>query len=365
MRLDGSAPGGACGSDAAARDLVTLRRLDIGTFRSGPRRAARVGAAAGRFAATVGICVVLAVAAAGTALAPAAAHSRNDDGLGPSAILVPPGLPLDAFELRIPFAAGGIGGELRELVDRAGRDLKPATARDPDEIVRFDGIAIRRWLVDTILRAAETTGVDPVYMMALADKESSFMLEAKAATSSAEGLFQFLAKTWLQTVREFGPGHGLAAEAAAIDLVEGRPVVTDPEARQRILGLRRDPYLSALMAGELLKRNRAAIEGRVGRDITGTEDYLAHFFGAASARRFLELVGAKPAQNATRAFRAAARANRRLFYEREGRRERGLSVAEVYDRIDRMIDARLDRYRTVTALAFGTAEGGGGAEPAL
>lgn len=365
MRLEGSAPGGACGLDAAPRDLATLRRLDIGTFRSGPRRAARVRAAAGRFAATVGICVVLAVAAAGTALAPAAAGSRSDHGLGPSAILVTPGLPVDAFELRIPFGAGAIGGELRELVDRARRDRNPAADHDPDEIVRFDGIAIRRWLVDTILNAAETTGVDPVYMMALADKESSFMLQAKASTSSAEGLFQFLARTWLEVVREFGPRHGLAAEAAGIELAGGQPVVADPDLRQRILGLRRDPHLSALMAGELLKRNRAALEGRVGRDMTGTEDYLAHFFGATAARRFLELVGEKPTQNATRLFRAAARANRPLFYAREGRRERGLSVAEVYDRIDRMIDARLDRYRTVTALASGNVEASRGAEPAL
>ncbi len=62
-------------------------------------------------------------------------------------------------------------------------------------------------------------------MMALADKESSFIPHNKAATSSAEGLFQFIAGTWLEAVRSFGAKHGYDAEAAAIDMVGGQLMV--------------------------------------------------------------------------------------------------------------------------------------------
>ena len=77
------------------------------------------------------------------------------------------------------------------------------------------------WIVDAITRGAEASGADPVYMMALADKELSFIPHNKAATSSAEGLFQFIASTWLEAIRSFGAKHGYGAEAAAIDVSTG------------------------------------------------------------------------------------------------------------------------------------------------
>ena len=67
------------------------------------------------------------------------------------------------------------------------------SGRGPQGLMQFDDMRVPRWIVETILRAAEATGVDPVYMMALADKESSFIPANKASTSSAEGLFQFIA----------------------------------------------------------------------------------------------------------------------------------------------------------------------------
>ena len=51
---------------------------------------------------------------------------------------------------------------------------------------------VPRWLAETVVRAADATGVDPSYMMALADKESSLLPDNKAPTSSAEGLLQFV-----------------------------------------------------------------------------------------------------------------------------------------------------------------------------
>jgi hypothetical protein len=222
----------------------------------------------------------------------------------------------------------------------------------PDELVSFGRVKIPRSLVETILRAAEATGVDPVYMMALADKESSFAPSVKASTSSAVGLFQFIVKTWLGVIKVHGPRHGLGAHAAAIEIVDGEPVVADETTREKILGLRRDPYFSAVMAAEMLKNDRAHIERLLGRDLQRTEYYLAHFFGVESAGKFMKFVSDTPTEAAAKLFPAAAKANRALFFKREGRKTTKLTVAEVYAKIDSMMVQRYGRYQSVQASDF-------------
>jgi hypothetical protein len=217
-----------------------------------------------------------------------------------------------------------------------------------EDYVDFEGMRVPRWIVYTVLRASEVTGADPVYMMALADKESSFIPANKATTSSAEGLFQFIASTWLEAVRSFGPKHGLLAEAKAIEIVNGKPAAQDEAMRGHILGLRRNPYISALMAAEMMKRDKAKIEGKLGRKLSQSEFYLSHFFGVDSASKFIALVDDTPQKSAPDAFPAAAKANKSLFFAKTGNKTRQLSVAEVYGKIDSMIDKRLDRYSDVS-----------------
>ncbi len=231
----------------------------------------------------------------------------------------------------------------------------PKPRGEAGDALRFGDMTVPRDIVETILRAASETGVDPVYMMALADKESSFSTKAKAATSSAEGLFQFLTGTWLELIRAHGARYGLEAEAAAVTGRGGAITIANEAMRTRVLRLRRDPYTAALMAGELIKRDRARIARRIGRDLDTSELYLAHFLGTASAGRFLTLSAEKPDEVATQAFRSAARANRNLFTQKTGKGRRGLTVAELRDRIDGMIDRRLNQYEGVTALAAGLA----------
>ena len=114
--------------------------------------------------------------------------------------------------------------------------------------------------------------------------------------------------------------------------------------REHILGLRRNAYVSALMAAEMMKRDTATIEAKLGRKISRSEFYLSHFFGVDSASKFMRLVDDKPKQSAPAAFPAAAKANKSLFFTKAGRKTRQLTVAEVYEKIDDMIDTRLDRY---------------------
>jgi hypothetical protein len=339
-----------------------------------------------RFSAAACVGVALNVSSSGIAFAPAIAHTAAEP---PHALGLPSVLPVERAPIDVAQAVRGLtiadGDDDDDDLDlpsvdvvdrapiavtadpasvtaalraRAGTvrapeqvDLSefrtPSADRDPNEIVQFGSMRIPRSVVTMIVRAAAVTDTDPVYMMALADKESSFSTDVRARTSSAEGLFQFVAKTWLSVVRTYGPKHGLDDEAAAIELVDGQPTIKDDATRERVLGLRRDPYVSAVMAAEMMKRDRAAVERRIGRDLSRSEFYLAHFLGAEGAGKLMALVGEKPKQSAPRAFREAAKANRTLFFARQGKRLKDLTVAQVYDKLDQMIDDRMSRYTEV------------------
>src|SRR4051794_22190210 len=130
---------------------------------------------------------------------------------------------------------------LLQLSSGHAQTAAPEVAPDPTEILVFEQMRVPRRLAETVVRAAQVTGVDPAYMMALADKESSLLPDNKARTSSAEGLFQFVEGTWLEVLRRYGPKHGYAAEAEAIQVVEGQPAISDGNERERILYARGAP----------------------------------------------------------------------------------------------------------------------------
>lgn len=181
-----------------------------------------------------------------------------------------------------------------------------------DEVLAFGNMRVPRWIVEAVVTAARDTKVDPAYLMALADKESSLIPGSKARTSSAEGLFQFLEATWLEVVCRYGAKHGYAEAADAIQELRGRAIVLNETMRDWILGLRRDPHFSALMAGEMIRSHRESLAGKVAREPSSSELYLAHFLGATGANRLLELVDAK---SAAEAFPAAAKANPDIFFK--------------------------------------------------
>jgi hypothetical protein len=217
---------------------------------------------------------------------------------------------------------------------------------DPDELIPFNGRTVPRWLVHSLLKAAHATGVDPVYMMTLADVESSLSPEAKAPTSSAQGLFQFIDSTWIETVYQHAADYGFKAASDAVRYVNGELSVEGKD-REWIMSLRTDPYFSALMAGELIKDVERALQAQGERELAEAELYLAHFLGASSAVRFLEVLDQDPNMKASKLFPKAARANTGLFMEGKGRKRRQVSVAELYNKIDSKIVRRLDRYEGI------------------
>ena len=98
--------------------------------------------------------------------------------------------------------------------------------------------------------------------------------------------------------------------------------------RDSILALRKDPQVSALMAGEYAKSTQGILKNALGRDVCGGELYAAHFLGPDAACRLIRMAEKDPAASAAAQFPQAASANRSVFYRPDGAAR---SVREVYD----------------------------------
>ncbi len=256
-------------------------------------------------------------------------------------------LQLPSNILLVPPKAGGTPGAGPVSPSGAPQPPPVISSGDPDQVLTFGPIKIRRHLVDTIVRASKVVGADPTLLMAVADKESSFSTAVKAQTSSATGLYQFIEQTWLGVIYEFGARHGLAAEAKLIGKSGRQFVVTDSSQRQRILDMRREPYISALLAAEMLKRDTLRLERALGRHLTGGEIYLIHFLGPDAAQTFIETMEEQPGVKAAELLPKPAQANRPIFYADAGGETKTLSVSEVHKKFNDMIRIRLDRYSAV------------------
>ncbi|MCA1999349.1 MAG: transglycosylase SLT domain-containing protein [Hyphomicrobiales bacterium] len=186
-------------------------------------------------------------------------------------------------------------------------------------------------LAQPLRSAADATGVSFDYLVKTAKRESNLNPDARASTSSATGLFQFIEQTWLGLVKRQGPDLGLTDQANAIQRDgSGRYVVPEAEARQQILALRKDPALSAKLAGLFTRENRASLREALGREPSGGELYIAHFLGAGGARELITMASGNPERAAASAFPDAASANRPIFFDRNGRAR---SAREVYSRL--------------------------------
>jgi hypothetical protein len=236
-----------------------------------------------------------------------------------------------------------------------------------------------------IRRASNATGVDADFLVRTARRESAMNPSARARTSSAAGLFQFIEQTWLGTVKAHGAKHGYGQYA---DLIyrsgDGRWRV-EGSARNVVLDLRFDPQAASTMAAELTASNAAYLRGRSGREPGAGDLYAAHFLGPAGAAQLMDAMERRPGASAVALFPEAAAANRSIFY-RDGR---PATVAEVHANLqrsagggapasaagslpdapdlterDRMLAARLDRLKqdqSLLALLMGQdGEGKGG-----
>jgi hypothetical protein len=179
--------------------------------------------------------------------------------------------------------------------------------------------------------AADATGVDFDFLLRTAKRESALNPAAKARTSSATGLFQFVEQTWLSMVKKHGAKHGYGAYADLIDRGPGGRLTVSGDDRRKVLDLRLDARAASLMAGELASDHAAYLRGRIGREPTSGELYAAHFLGPAGSAKLIVAHEATPQAQAVTLFPAAAAANRTIFYKAG----RPASVAELYANLTR------------------------------
>jgi hypothetical protein len=188
-----------------------------------------------------------------------------------------------------------------------------------------------------IALASQKTGIDFHYLMGQAQIESGMRADARAGTSSASGLYQFIEQSWLRVMKQHGTEHGLGWAADSISTTSsGRMAVSDPNMRRAILALRNDPQTASIMAAEHASDNKDAIESSLGRDATGTDLYMAHFLGLGGARSFLGAMQDNPNRTGATMFPAAARANRNVFYASNGQPR---TLSQIYERFAAKLDA--------------------------
>lgn len=140
------------------------------------------------------------------------------------------------------------------------------------------------------------------YLKATALIESSGNPNAKADTSSATGMFQFIDSTWQETVKKMGKDYTLED--------------------------RKDPAKAAEVMEYFTKQNKQQIEKATGKEASNTDLYMAHFLGAEGATKFLQAKEANPNQSAAALNPKGAAANKTIYFDENGRAR---SVQEVYD----------------------------------
>lgn len=176
--------------------------------------------------------------------------------------------------------------------------------------------------IDSLLNGVSSkTGVDANTLKVFAAIESGMNPNAKAPTSSASGLFQFIKSTWEMMLNKYGPKYGLSSNASPFD-----------------------PTANALMGAEYIKENKKAISS-VKKDVNTTDLYLAHFLGADGVRQFLS---APQSANAAQMMPKAASANRNIFFTKSGQAR---SIREVYELMQQKVSKSAKGFGFKAAIA--------------
>ena len=204
-------------------------------------------------------------------------------------------------------AYGGFGKSSSTTGDRFAIADEPMSYKDMVGASKDD---IKKLIVDNSKKA----GMNPNIMLTMAAKESGMNPNAKAPTSTATGLYQFLNDTWRDVVKNYGSKYGLTPANAN----------------------RLNPEHSTLMAAEYLKQNLAPIK-QVKGNINATDAYLTHFLGPGGARKFLS---ANPSAPSSIMGDGVVKANSSIFTD--GGRVR--TVGEVYQVVAKQLKKTADQF---------------------
>ena len=170
------------------------------------------------------------------------------------------------------------------------------------------------------------------YMAATAMIESGGNPNARAKTSSAGGMFQFLDSTWKELTKEMGKNYSLQDKF--------------------------DPKKSAEVMAYFTQKQKRQLEKGTGREASNTDLYMAHFLGSGGAVKFLNAMNKNPNAIAADMDPRAARANKSIYYDQSGRAR---TLGEVYELMGNKMDKAMVQVAGGKAPAFvqQMAKGGG------
>ena len=216
-----------------------------------------------------------------------------------------------------------------------------------------NGYGVPSAIYEAVADASKKTGISFSYLMTKAQTESNFDSAVQSSSSSATGLYQFVENTWLDMIDRHGDKYGLGNLASKITRRSdgGYSVEGGYQARKEILALRNDADLSAYMAAEYAGENASYLEQRLGREASDTDLYMAHFLGAGGASKFLSAMDKNENNSAADVLPRAARANRSIFYNRDGSEK---TLGEVYATFENKFSSGRSYY----AMNDGTGETG-------
>ena len=238
---------------------------------------------------------------------------------GPGGIGMQGGLGSSSYSYNTPAPGGSSGGESEDsnYTPGAGYD-HPGKGSGGDinslPVPQGDGA---KNVMPLLLAVAKMVGVDPHLLATMCAVESDFKISAKADTSSASGLFQFISGTWKDVIRKYGDRYGISPNAT-----------------------RNDPRANALMGAEYIRENYESLARSIGRKPNANDLYLAHFLGAGGAKKVLK---GNPDELASRLNPDAAASNRSVFFKDNGNGA-PRTVRELQAEIDRRMKMKTKAY---------------------
>lgn len=206
-------------------------------------------------------------------------------------------------------------------------------------------------VVNAIYKASLKSGVDFELLLLKAIMESDLGQYNVATGSSARGLFQYIAPTWLVLMKRYGAELGYPHYADAIGFAGRSPV---PQIKNKnkyleaeILALRHDPEASAMMKALQIKEETDMLRSFKKSQVSATDHYISHMLGLPLSKELYDLRRNKSIIAVARLnkpeMREAAKLNKPFFYDGK----RALTATEVYARFEQRVQREFRTIYTV------------------